>query len=344
MQALRRQANFELLRILAMIGVVCNHFFNALDIYSGFKIDVTTTTGLLVYTLLQVIKLAALPSVNCYILVSGYFLIDNPTLRKRGIWRVWSETWFYSVAIWIAFLCCSRTLFSWHDALGYLFPVSTNEFWFITSYLFLMMLAPFLSKLAMLLDHNSYTLLLIVGFFICFEYPFGRWLVGGNMLLLFIYLFLTGGYIRRFYSGSQSTWKTLLSILFLLTVMFAYCTVKNIYKSPSSFSIFSMAYNGLVMPLSVCVFLWFKNIRIEGTHTTAIINSLASLSLSVYIIHEHPLIRQLLWGRVHQVLLQYPLVDTPLICIITCMIVYAACTTIDWVRHQVVYSSKLFGA
>lgn len=337
MQTSKREANFELLRIMAMMGVVCNHFFNdGLDIYSGFKVDVTTTAGMLLYTLLQLLKLVALPAVNCYVLVSGYFLIGKPVLRKQGIWKVWSETWFYSVAIWLVFLCCGMVHFSWHNALGCLLPVCTNEYWFITSYLFLMLLAPFLSMLAMQLSRRQYTSLLVAGFMICFEYPFGRWLTDGNMLVLFVYLFLVGGYTRRFCQAPQSGTKLWVCTLLVIGIMLGYCLGKNALDGNAGFSVYAMAYNGLVLPLSVCVFLLFKNIKIQGRRFTTVINTLASFSLSVYIIHEHPLIRQVLWGKVSEVLAHYSTLYTPLVCIVTCLVVYAACTTVDMVRHHAV--------
>ena len=68
-----RRVEFELLRILAMAGVVMNHVFNyGLDIYGDFRVDASSPVGALVWSVLEIMKLMALPSVNCYILITGY--------------------------------------------------------------------------------------------------------------------------------------------------------------------------------------------------------------------------------------------------------------------------------
>ena len=77
-----RQVPFEWLRILAMFGVVMNHVFNyGLHIYDDFSVDASTWRGGAYWSVLELMKLMALPSVNCYILITGYFLIDRRQLR-----------------------------------------------------------------------------------------------------------------------------------------------------------------------------------------------------------------------------------------------------------------------
>ena len=66
-------SNFELLRILAMLGIVINHFFGyALHIYENnmepFSIDVSMASNMILWSILECIKLLAVPSVNCFIL------------------------------------------------------------------------------------------------------------------------------------------------------------------------------------------------------------------------------------------------------------------------------------
>ena len=97
-----RLANFELLRILAMLGVLLSHVFNyGLHIYPAdapdFTVDTSTFWGLVLWTLLQLIKLVSLVSVNCYVLITGYFMASRVEWRWKGIWRVWSTTWFYGM-------------------------------------------------------------------------------------------------------------------------------------------------------------------------------------------------------------------------------------------------------
>ena len=103
---MKRQVNFELLRIIAMFGVVMNHVFTyGLDIYDTFSMDTSSVGGFTLWSILELMKLMVLPSVNCYILLTGYFLIDRTQLRARGICRVWFTTW-----IIVPFLICIGTV------------------------------------------------------------------------------------------------------------------------------------------------------------------------------------------------------------------------------------------
>ena len=180
-----RLAQFELLRILAMCGVVTNHVFNyGLHIYDNFSIDVSTPYGVVLWSILELMKLIALPSVNCYVLISGYFLIDKNQYRWKGIWRIWSETWFYAVSIYLLAVALCVTPFRWQDLLEHATPVISNTYWFVTSYLILILIAPLLSRLMHHVTKTQYQIVLFVGGIICFQFLLGHFLMDGQQILL----------------------------------------------------------------------------------------------------------------------------------------------------------------
>ena len=67
--ASKRQANFELLRIVAILMIIALHYVVKGDIveYNG---DGWTP----LYCVLQLLKAFLIPLTNCFVLVSGYFL------------------------------------------------------------------------------------------------------------------------------------------------------------------------------------------------------------------------------------------------------------------------------
>ena len=68
-----------------------NHVFNyGLHIYDDFTLDVSSSGNFLLWSVLQIMKLIALPSANCYILITGFFMVNNAKWRLKGIWKVWS--------------------------------------------------------------------------------------------------------------------------------------------------------------------------------------------------------------------------------------------------------------
>lgn len=88
-----RQANFELLRIIAMFMVVILHW----NTNSGLLLDVgSPVTGAGVWSL--VTESVCIVAVNVYVLISGYFL-SSCTFSFRRVAQVLVQTLFYTVLI-----------------------------------------------------------------------------------------------------------------------------------------------------------------------------------------------------------------------------------------------------
>lgn len=334
----QREVGFELLRVLAMLGVVVNHFFNhALNIYnldgSEFQVTAFSIGDDIAWVLLEAVKLVALVSVDCYVLTTGYFMIGKTELRSRGIAKVWSETFFYSAGIWLLFLALGHA-FSLGEMLQCCLPMIHNNYWFITNYLFLMLVAPYLSRMASTLSKSQYRNLLIVGAIICFQYPFGRILLSSQQFLLFIYLYLVGGYIRRHVDRQMRTKEPALLFILLLLVMLSIALAKNMVYYPTSFHIFSMDYSGLVMPLAVAVFLIFRNLTLPRWLHRPVM-AVAPLSLSVYLIHEHPLVHGLLWDAARHYVEGHSYWRVLADVFVVCLSIYCLCLPIDALRHAI---------
>lgn len=75
-----RQSNIELLRIIAIIGVIVLHFNNP-SIGGGFGL---VEQGSVNFFILYVLESCFIIAVNLFIMISGYFLITN---NKRNFWR-----------------------------------------------------------------------------------------------------------------------------------------------------------------------------------------------------------------------------------------------------------------
>ena len=99
-------------------------------------------------------------SVNLFGLLSGYLKIDRPT-RYESIIRILIQTFFWCMII--TFVCAlffdQRNIGS---LLNNLFPFIGDRLWYITCYLFVFIVSPYLNKLAANLTQKSYKKLLIV--------------------------------------------------------------------------------------------------------------------------------------------------------------------------------------
>ena len=196
-----RQANFELLRIIAMFMVVILHW----NTNSGLLLDVgSPVTGAGAWSL--VTESVCIVAVNVYVLISGYFL-SFCTFSFRRVAQVLVQTLFYTVLIppvlaLVGVLSWSEVLNPYH-IWNSIFPVQSGHYWFVSAYVVLCLLSPFFNAgLETLSQKRMQQLLAALLFFFCigksfsplqfaldrFGYDFG-W---------FAVLYLTGGYLKKY--------------------------------------------------------------------------------------------------------------------------------------------------
>ena len=333
----QRLPQFELLRIVAMFFVVLNHVIgDGLDIYGSFSVNTSTSSGFLAWTLLQILKLIPLVGVNLFVLITGYFTIDRQAFRVKGIWRVWSTVWLYAVSIYLICSAIGVVPFTWQDLLREATPLLSNSYWFVTSYIILMLFAPLISRVIAHATHTHYVILLTVGGIICFQPLLGQYIMDNQMIILFVYLYMIGGYIRKFHHDRTiKSSYLLLSIATILLVMFLYTLYKNRVTGSDDYKVFSMTYYGLVLPLSVAVFLYARNWRINHDVLRKAILIVAPLSFSAYIIESQSVIHVLLYDNLKTVLLSIPPILLPIACISFTTVIYGFCILIDYLRVKV---------
>ena len=337
-----RMAQFELLRILAMWGVVMNHVFNyGLHIYDGFSVDVSTWWGAAVWSVLQLMKLLALPSVNCYILITGYFTAETTRWRWKSLWRVWSTTWFYAVGIYLLAVCVGFVPFRGDELLRHATPLLSNSYWFVTSYVVLLLVSPLLARGLQRLSKRQYQAVLVVGGIVCFQPFLGNVLMDPQQVVLFVYLFMVGGYIRRYDVAPQQTGRevptktggVVAACVGLLLLMFAYTMYKNNPLDQHYFKVFAMEYYGMVLPLSVAIFLWVVRWRLKIAMVRRAVLLVAPLSFAVYVIHTQSVVDAMLWGRVGPWLAEVSPVMLPLACLFVTMAVFTLSVAVEYVRR-----------
>ena len=270
-------------------------------------------------------------------IISGFFLINTglsrPSILKafsKGI-HLWIETLFYSAGIAAIFFSLHEM--SLHDFIfGYFFPIRRDVYWFMTDYLPLLLVSPFLSRLGAGLSKKAYMLLLAVLLF------FGTVLQldmfqKGYSLYWFVILFFIGGYLRRFplFSSRKLPLILLLSSWAILAARLSYTTLAAMEPMYPGYL---GNYNGpLTVVMSVSIFSLFGMVKIDaGGKAGRFICGLASLTLGIYLIHEHPLLRPY-WPDVIG-WLSLPGMPMAVNWPLTSLAVFAACAAVDWLRRQ----------
>lgn len=297
-----RNSNFELLRIISMLFIILYHI-----IVHGHVIENCGNNGIKLIVLF--IEYLTLVHVNSFVLVSGYFQSESK-FKSSKVWQLINSSWFYRIVI-IVFL----------SSFGYLslskiqffketFILDFYNYWFIKCYIILYCLSPFINKLINNLERGEYFRLILVLSVIFSIIPF---ITGGKAfensgftLYNFVYLYIIGGYLRKyslkdcylFRRCSKQLLQLILLFIFFASLAINICLLitANEIKSYNSFfyefaqniiTMSSLYSNPLVIIQSIAFFCLFETFNIKSN----IINKISSLTFGIYLIHDNNFIR-----------------------------------------------------
>jgi len=191
----KRWSNFELLRIVAMLMIISYHY--AVHGYADYIDNVRFSQR--VY--LEMFSMFGKIGVNLFVLVTGYFGIENNNNIARII-KLECQTLFFSVYPVIILGVLKLYRGTLKNIVKACFPVIFNEYWFITAFVILLLFKPWLNKLLNSLSKKEYKNLLLLMFVIWCVIPCCTLQTGNGMnFTQQIFMFVTymfGGYIRKY--------------------------------------------------------------------------------------------------------------------------------------------------
>ena len=331
---MRREPNFEVMRTIAMFFIVVYHCLtHGIGGNYGFNVsNPTTLFNLLFSDFLLVFSSIA---VNLYVMVSGYFLVDLDFKMSRIV-RIWTYACFYSCSITILFMSLQIVPFN-ITALGKsFFPISTDAYWFVTQYIGLLILSPFLAILVRQLSYKQYLWLLTGGALICLalipDFPLAKrfHVAHGNSVWSFAYLFLVAGFIKHYQKRILMAW--LMKAALLVTLLTMGCELFFGYQNDSIY-LFWFNYNGIPFVLTIIVFLIIRQMQIAESGIWKILVKLAPYTFGVYLIHDQLMMRGWLWNTVSLTSVcdhwTYPLIVVGLCCLL-----FLVATFIEGIRKK----------
>ena len=331
---MKRERNFEVLRTVAMFFIVVYHCLTH-GIGAGYGFSTTNPITLFNMLFSDFMLVFSSIAVNLYVMISGYFLVDL-NFKASRIVRTWFYACFYSFIITVLFMALAVVPFNATSVGKSLFPISSDAYWFVTQYIGLLILSPFLAILARQLTYRQYLVLLIGGAILCLsiipDFPLGKrfYVAHGNSVWSFAYLFLIAGFIRHHLKNVPIGRLSILVLLLILLILV--CEVIGGYHN-GSISLYWLNYNGLVLILSVAVFVLVRQLQIPERGFWSVLVNAAPYTFGVYLIHDHLLVRGWLWNTLS--LPSY--CDTlayPFMVIGLCLVVFVVCATIEVVRKK----------
>ena len=294
-----RQANIELLRIIAMLMVVTLHYL----IKGQAAVSLTLDMGVL-NLLLWFVKAMCIVTINVYVLISGYFLPEGQWKISR-LFTLWLQVMFYSLGVpLVCFLADVGEVRVWglYDWINVLFPVQMEHYWFITAYVVLYLLVPVLSTGVKKLTKKQHGLV-VVGLLLVFSVPKSILPVGiptdrfGYDYGWFICLFMVASFIRNYGISFLNNKKKAFTLYIIsvfgiwgISLMYGFLSRKGLsFRHAMDMS---YSYNHiLVLIASVALFCGFQHIRIPQGKIANGICKISSYSLGVYLLHENIAIR-----------------------------------------------------
>lgn len=340
----KREANLELLRIIAMLMVIALHYLGkggALIVFGEEGYNYNSTIG-------WIFEALSFSATNIYVLISGYFLV-NSSFKAEKIAKLWIQVFFYSVTIFlIGYLAHIGNPESYADIYGkakFIFPVVTKHYWFASIYIVFYLVSPFLAMAVKSLSRAQLKTLIIVlcvfyttllATFVIFAYD---WTDLGMGLGWFIILFLIAAYIRLYGKEQGSFIKNacifIVSALcsFGFMILFTY-VYKFTGKGSGNIELFFNYNSPTILIASVALFNAFRFVNIKEGVLSKIILFVSPLTFGIYLIHEHILLREL-WIEVWKVPEQLSKPTFILHFIIVVIAVFVICGIIEFVRKTV---------
>ena len=256
-----REQWIELLRIISMFWIIAFHFSD------HGTIDMVTTPVCLNWVILAFSRLGVIG--NClFVLISGY-LLYNKKFRISHVITLWAEVEFYSLISYI--LSTALGIVSWQgltDLAKNIFPIIGKNYWFISSYLVMYFLSPFLNHFIRNADykrHMSNILILLCCFSLPQLIPHVRWMASEGKIEMFVLLYITGALIKKYNLFNSEKQKLVTIIMVMLFVLVISEIVIKIF-SPKHFTYFVWPMSKItIFVIAVLIFGALKGVKVKMT-------------------------------------------------------------------------------
>ena len=278
-----------------------------------------------------------------FFLISAWFLCEGSNDMKQSFYRVWvleRELLFYGVIIVVYLALFHRESLTAKGLIGALFPLSTELWWYPTSYALFLMFLPFLTAGLHSLGRTMHRNLCILCFVL--------WSVCGGLVsfisfdmveqnvIIFLYLYILVSYWRWYgIAGEHRRDIALFAIgggYFISVCSVIFLTLITVMTGRNPQLQTMTGQNEWMLPVMLIGFGMFALFKDWNFHSR-VVNSLAKSTFAVYLISAHPGMPSILWGEWFNMTDVYGTLWLIPYMLIAGLAVYAGCTLIDYIRR-----------
>lgn len=336
----KRSNSIDLLKTICMFGILILHFLLQGGILNNLQ------NNKINFSLFWLLEILFMCSVNIFAIISGFLYIEKKKYNNKNIVNLIITVVFYSIittSIFYIFNLYNFRMLGIKKILTSLFPPTIGRYWYITSYILLFFMIPYINQLISSLNKRKYRNLIFI--LTCAFCVFSIFITKdilkvsyGYSPIWLMYCYLLGGYIKKY--GVNFHKKMILSLNINLIMLLI---LKNIsVESELLNKIFNLliSYNSPFIVLnSLIIFLFFKDKNI--TKGKRLISYLSITSFGVYIIHCHPLIYDYILKNIFNRFFDVNSILFIVIFVVLLFFVYIICSLIEFLKIKI-FKMKLF--
>lgn len=296
----QRNANLDLLRIVSMLLIV---FLHSID-HSGV-LENALGYGRAMHLYVRFTYALCMVCVNIYIMLSGYFMVSSK-FRLQKLVTLWMEAAFYSFVLKLIFMLTGQDDFSIVSLVSCFVPILTGRYWFLTIYVGMYLVSPFLNTLIRAMDKRQHALLNVVLFAVMSVWVSvhpsiaGMNSGGGWGLAWFVTLYITASWLRLYYTPDNKPLPWFVGFAAIPAGMaLVFCLAVWGYLPGLFATVTGHWYrydSAPVYLMTMCLFVGFLNVRIPSGKLSRSIVRVAPLTLGVYLIHAHANVSPWSWA------------------------------------------------
>ncbi len=291
---LKRNSAIELLRIVAMLMIVAHHF-----VYYGVQqhYDVNIVNNAyycgtyLNKCIAQLLLPGGIVGVALFFVIAGYYGIQSD---KISLARVVFNTVFYAFFGLMLYIVLYKGGGIKSIVRG-IFPLASSTYWFVSVYVMVLLMKSAINRFVNWLDIRKAIIFVIlsIGYYAVVRaviVPYLGVVIGVNY-------YIVGALIKRY--ESEIKLINLNWMIVGLAGWIGYVVFSNIVnmRYVSVFcNLFAICVMGFISTIGF--FLYFL---LEKDFLNLPINKIAKSTLAVYLIHEHPMLREFLWEKIFHV-------------------------------------------
>lgn len=279
-----------------------------------------------------------------FVLISGYFLCRKNT-NHRSVLKLLLQVWFWSLTLFLVSWLGFGHAYSLKGYLQVFFPTVFQEYWFFTAYIVLALLAPVINLVFQYLERRQLEKLLLLLLVLWSVIPtFTLQNMFGDTLAQMILFYLIGGYFRlypdNFLQNRKLRWA--MAIVPLVLLLLSTFAIDLLGTKISLLEGKGRIFYSRISVFAVCCAVGCFAVAVYSKpFHNRFVNAVASCTFGVYLIHDNPAVREILWLRIVK---NAEYAASPILIVriaLSAALVYAVCVALEYLRIRFVEGGLL---